>query len=136
MSEKKSNVEDFIFDTLIIIFIFFVGILNHDDQLYIYEAISLLVIAGNSEPKEKAALMRNILMPLLTKVTTLAQRLSAETNSLKQVSYFVFTYYNGIVTLCKGDLLTVGYCQDDCACSGRYSEDIQSIFQSQFHEKL
>lgn len=60
-------------------------LLSNDDQLYIYEAASILIVSGNSTPQQKEVLMRNLLSPVFSKVTVLAQRLANEQFQVKQV---------------------------------------------------
>ncbi|RXG73630.1 Exportin-T [Armadillidium vulgare] len=60
-------------------------LLSNDDQLYIYEAASILIVSGNSTPQQKEVLMRNLLSPVFSKVAVLAQRLASEQFHVKQV---------------------------------------------------
>ena len=73
---------------LIPLFIVAAPMLSNDDQLYVYEAAATLIISGATDISQKETLMRGFLSPVLIKVETLAQRLSAEQHPAKQV-YFL-----------------------------------------------
>lgn len=62
------------------------GLLTADDQLYVFEAAAMLVVAGNSGPREKEILMRNILTPIFSEVTRLAESLAQERDPIMQVA--------------------------------------------------
>lgn len=61
-------------------------LLTNDDQLYVFEAAAMLIIAGNTEPGHKEGLMRNLLSPVFAKVTCLAERLAREQDPVNQAS--------------------------------------------------
>ncbi|KAK4305520.1 hypothetical protein Pmani_022598 [Petrolisthes manimaculis] len=61
-------------------------LLTNDDQLYVFEAAAMLIIAGNTEPGHKEGLMRNLLSPVFAKVTVLAERLAREQDPVNQAS--------------------------------------------------
>lgn len=61
------------------------GLLTVDDQLYVFEAAAMLVVAGNCGPQEKEILMRNILTPIFSEVSRLAETLGQECDPMMQV---------------------------------------------------
>ncbi|KAB7494410.1 Exportin-T, partial [Armadillidium nasatum] len=73
-------------------------LLSNDDQLYIYEAASILIVSGNSTPQQKEVLMRNLLSPVFSKVTVLAQRLATEQFHVKQLAISTSIWHATAVT--------------------------------------
>lgn len=61
-------------------------LLTNDDQLYVFEAAAMLIISGNNEVQRKEILMRNLLSPVFTKVSCLAERLAQEQDPVRQMS--------------------------------------------------
>ena len=61
------------------------GLLTPDDQLYVYEAAAMLVVAGNTTAQEKEMFMRNLLAPVFSEVTRLAESLAQECDPMMQV---------------------------------------------------
>lgn len=61
-------------------------LLTNDDQLYVFEAAAMLIVSGNAEPQRKEMLMRNLLSPVFSKVTGLAERLAQEQDPIRQAS--------------------------------------------------
>ena len=62
-----------------------VPLLTNDDQLYIFESASILIVSGSWEASHKEALLRNILSPILIKVTSLLEQLTEEQIPARQV---------------------------------------------------
>ncbi|KAK2192614.1 hypothetical protein NP493_26g07059 [Ridgeia piscesae] len=61
--------------------------LQTDDQLFIYETASILIVQSQFPAEKKQALMKQMLVPIVTKFNDFLQRMSTETDEAKQLEY-------------------------------------------------
>ncbi|KAL7641021.1 UNVERIFIED_CONTAM: hypothetical protein RMT77_008158 [Armadillidium vulgare] len=100
-------------------------LLSNDDQLYIYEAASILIVSGNSTPQQKEVLMRNLLSPVFSKVAVLAQRLASEQFHVKQLAISTSIWHATAVTARTTKAFSNQNKMKSCNCVQLFLEAVQ-----------
>ncbi|XP_064632186.1 exportin-T-like [Lineus longissimus] len=62
-------------------------LLTSDDQLFIYETASILIVGGNFPPEKKQLLMKELLSPILNKFGGILNKMQRERDEQKQLMY-------------------------------------------------
>ncbi|KAG0723542.1 Exportin-T [Chionoecetes opilio] len=101
------------------------GLLTPDDQLYVYEAAAMLVVAGNTSAQETQMLMRNLLAPVFSEVTRLAETLALERDPLMQVSIAKSICHATAVTARTSKAFSNQNTIQACGCINLYLEALQ-----------
>ncbi|XP_063847188.1 exportin-T-like [Scylla paramamosain] len=101
------------------------GLLTPDDQLYVYEAAAMLVVAGNTSAQEKEMLMRNLLAPVFSEVTRLAESLAQECDPMMQMSIAKSICHATAVTARTSKAFSNQNTIQACGCVQLYLEALQ-----------
>ncbi|XP_076057479.1 exportin-T-like isoform X2 [Oratosquilla oratoria] len=100
-------------------------LLSKDDQLYVFEAAAMLIVCGNFEQQRKGEMMRNLLAPVFSKVTCLAERLAQEQDPRRQVAVASSICHATSVTARSSKAFSNQNNMASCGCVQLYLDALQ-----------
>lgn len=100
-------------------------LLTNDDQLYVFEAAAMLIVSGSAEPQRKEMMMRNLLSPVFSKVTLLAERLAQEQDPIRQMNIAKSICHATSVTARTSKAFSNQNSMQDCGCVQLYLDAMQ-----------
>ncbi|CAL4069597.1 unnamed protein product, partial [Meganyctiphanes norvegica] len=100
-------------------------LLTNEDQLYVFESAAMLIIGSSVEPQQKEIHMRNLVSPVISKVSMLAERLGQEQDPIRQQAIAKSICHATSVTARTSKAFSNQNTMQDCNCVQLYLEALQ-----------
>ncbi|KAK3579421.1 hypothetical protein CHS0354_029730 [Potamilus streckersoni] len=104
-------------------------LLSNEDQLFLYETVSTLIVTSNFPP-EKSGLMKEVLAPIAETFTVMLEKMATETNEQKQLLY-AQSISNAMALASRASKGFSGQqTMHDCGCEATFTDLLKIFLQA------
>ncbi|KAL3853848.1 hypothetical protein ACJMK2_017348 [Sinanodonta woodiana] len=105
-------------------------LLSNEDQLFLYETVSTLIVTSNFPPEKKSGLMKEVLAPIAENFTVMLKKMATETNEQIQLLY-AQSINNAMALASRASKGFSGQqTMHDCGCEASFTDLLKIFLQA------